>query len=518
MRTRELLFAASLAGLVGAGCASARVSTERSYVRPNLDKLKLETIDLVVVAAGPPRAAGVTMDVHGFDPPALDKALLAGGEDEATHVELARAVAERLGFAGYAVSLILRANPSSEALSVRSAPRTETSTSVATTNPEIATATSAPSLPPPRAPAAVPGLTGETTLADLLKKSTADAVLVVRVVPIDSFYVDLGTGTRTQVTELGRERIEDVRPAARQGRLLLGQAFLFDRETGLRLWTKQLPDYPEGGRLVPNHRFLQYGLMYEPNQSAAPPAERAAPAADRFTKAMFKDFPAAHPGSDEARRALAAVDVEQESEREQFLDRGHLSIDVGAAWGAENARLEGQLGGTAIPNLGTGAVAPAGIVRLVPRAFYLAPGGLALSLAFPVGYAPSGFSRSYERDNPTLNAADPNDRAATVKVSSTTTFGAVATIGSARFWTPTILYIPNVGLYGDVFSAKASPASVIGSPTHTRIGAQGGLDVLIRTENTPFYGRLAGNLKLGLDLGGPLTYGIELVASAGLFL
>ena len=54
------------------------------------------------------------------------------------------------------------------------------------------------------------------------------------------------------------------------------------------------------------------------------------------------------------------------------------------------------------------SLAPAGIVRFVPRALYLAPGGFALSVALPFGYAPSSFQRSYERDNPNFSAVNPD--------------------------------------------------------------------------------------------------------------
>jgi hypothetical protein len=496
-------------------CVTSARNVERTFVRKDIGELQLRSIDLVVVAAGPPRSAAVNLDVKGFDPPAPDRPLLLGQQDRSTETELSRAVAEQLRSNGYAVNLILHADrPSPDVralpLSPQPSPLLQTST----------TATIAPSLQPTAtATSARPSLGASTTLRDILNASTADAVLVVRVVPIDTFYVDIGTGTHVEITPLGRERIEDVRPVARQGRLLAGQAFLFDRKTSLRLWTKQLPDYPEGGRLVPGHKFLDYGVTYEPNQSVPPPDARAEAAALAFTRTMFRDFPRAHGGSEAARRSIAGVDVEEETLEETFLDRGHLAVELGAGWSAEHATLDATLGADPLPTLGTGAVAPAGFVRAVPRLVYTAPGGFVLGIAVPFGYAPSKFSRSYQRDNPNFSGADPNDRIAVVKIGHSTSYGLEATAGRAQFLTRSILLVPNAGLFGEVLSADASPTTVIDTATHTRIGVLGGADLWWRpAEDSVIYGRLAGDLKLGLDLGGPLTYGLELIAALGLFL
>jgi hypothetical protein len=346
-------------------------------------------------------------------------------------------------------------------------------------------------------------------------------VLVVRVVPVDRFSIDFGQGVRTEIGPLGKERVEDVRPEPREGRLMLGQAFLFDRRSGVRLWTKQLPDFPEGGRLTPGHPFLAYGVVYEPHEGVAPPPpERARPAAARFVGAMFANLPTATEGRVEARAKLDAADASKEESVQQFLDEGRFAVELGTRWGTERVELGLELGGEALPSLGNGAIAPVGVVGIVPRATYLSPGGFVLSLALPLGVAPGAFARSYHRDNPEpTNAADPDDRSATVRVQGASTFGAELTVGQARAVSRRLYVVPAVGAFAEAWSIDATPGSVVAETTKVRVGGLAGLDVWLRTgDDSAFFARLGGDVRGGLDLDGTLVTGFELAASLGIFL
>jgi hypothetical protein len=499
--TRPTLIAL-LASFALFGCAAVQRNTERTFARPGLERVPLETLDVVVVAAGPPRASGTSLDVKVFSPPGLDDAVGATREDAATRDAIARELQGALAADGYRFELLM--------------PRLSATASISTRTSSLASATSTPTQPRPKDQPLSPG----TTLRQLLAASQADAILVVRAVPIDSFFIDVGTGIRFDNTDLGRQRVEDFRPVPRVGRLLAGQAFLFDRRTGLRLWTKQLPDFPEGGRLTPGHPFLAYGFVHDPEKGPPPlPDARALPAAQAFVGKMFDDFPRSHPGTVEARQELTRVDLDREEREQAFFDTAHLSFDLGPSWSLEHAQLSGSLGGQAIPDLGTNVVAPSGIVHLVPRLAYVAPGGWTFALSVPFGYAPSSFQRSYQRDNPMKNAMDPQDRIAAVSVDGTHTVGIEGAMGWARPIGPHFTLVPGGGAFVDFWSANASPATVITNAGTTRLGLFGGADLWYRpAEDSALFVRFSGSLRLGFDIGGPLIYGLQTGASVGFFL
>lgn len=475
-------------------CAGASRSVERAYVRSGLEGVALRTLDVLVVASGPPRSAGRTLDVQTFEPPELDDRLWVSEEDLATRGALEVAVGKRLRRAGFEIRRIERPTPLLPGAKTRTA-----STSTASF-----------------------ALLEEDTIRSLAARSDRDALLVIRVVPVDAFSIDVGEGIRTEVTALGRERIRDARPVPHEGRLLVGQVFLFHRATGLRLWTKQLPDFPEGGRLTPGHPFLAYGFVHEPGaerRPAPPSAVRATFAADGFVRSMLADFPAPHAGTDEGRSALASVDAEEEARAQSFFDEEHLALDLGAGWSLERAGLDVELGGEPAPDLVTGDLAPSGTYRIVPRASYFLASGLVLSAAFPFGLAPRSFARTYHRDNPRPTLADPGDRDASLVVDGTTTWGAEIGAGIASPISHGVLLLPSVALFGAVWSTDASPGSVIRESTRGRLGARGGIDLWLRwDEQSPLYGRFGGGARAGLDLGGPLILGLDFSASAGVFL
>jgi hypothetical protein len=484
---------AALIALLLAGCAGVRGrggTAERSYRRAEVDSLRLRAVDLVVVAAGPPRVAGEVFDVRTFDPPNEDAPLLVGTEDPATRNELARAYAKRLAEAGYTVGVI--------------------AASLAST---ASTATSSTS---PLGFRVAASLDGTTTLRGILERSHADAVLVVRAVPVDSFVVDLGTGTRVEYTPLGKETVRDFRPVQREGRLLVGQSFLFDRKTGLRLWTKQAPDYPEEGRVTVNHPFLAYGYVHE-GSSPPPTGEiRARLAADRFAQAMLRDFPAAKEGSPEARAALDTLDTGFEEERQAFLDRGHFAVDMSGSWSAERATMDLALFGNPLESVGSSALLPYGLARATPRVSYLSAGGLTWMLGVPLGFASPGFSRAYRLDQ--SSASEPA-ASFVVKVNRLNTYGVELQAGSVREILPSLFLIPRGGLFAERWTYDASPGSVLGTQADaTRAGVIGGADLWLRVGQGHFYGRAGFDLRLGADFSGPFVIGTDLSFGLGLML
>ncbi len=469
--------------LVIGACASAGPAVEgRAFERPGLADVSLQRLAVAVVAAGPPRIADTTFAVRGFAPPQRGEPLLLGTEDPETRDALAFALDGHLRRAGYDVELHS---------SVHGRSSTTATTAVGRR------------------------LEVSTTLDQILGATEADAVLIVRVVPVDEFHLDFGTGTRVETTALGRERIKDFRPVKHQGRLLVGQAFLFDRRTGLRLWTRQAPDYPEVGRLTPKHPFLRYGYVHRDKEAALPDtpvlAERATAA---FVKRAFGEFPAPQQGTTAGRDALEAVDVALESSIQRFRDDTHVAIEVSGRWGMEPAQLEINLAEELeLDPLDTGAVAPGGLPRVAPQLSILTQSGLVWSFGVPITIAPANFERVIHLDDPT------GDRTAVLSVKSLFGFGAELQLGGSFHLAETIMLVPRGGLFADIWLIEAAPSSVLVNTTRARVGALAGLDLILRAAaDSLLYGRLGVDGRLGADLEGALLYGFQLSLGVGLLL
>jgi hypothetical protein len=342
-------------------------------------------------------------------------------------------------------------------------------------------------------------------------------VLVVRAVPVDSFVLDLGTGTRVEYTPLGKETVRDFRPVQREGRLLVGQSFLFDRKTGLRLWTKQAPDYPEEGRVPANHPFLAYGYVHEGSSPPPDSDTRARLAADRFSAAMLRDFPSAKDGDPEVRASLDSLDTGFEEERQAFLDRGHFAFDVNGSWSAERATMDLSIFNSPLESIGTSALLPFGLARVTPRALYLGAGGLTWILGVPLGFASPGFSRAYRLDQ---SSASQPAASFVVRVDRLQTYGVELQAGSVREILPSLFLIPRGGLFVERWSYDAGPGTVIGTQGDaTRAGVIGGADLWLRLgDQGHFYGRAGVDLRLGADFTGPFVIGTDLSLGLGIML
>lgn len=446
------------------GCASSATQVDaRTYVRPEATQIRLKTLDVAVVVAGPPRVAEEKFAIASFPPPELDAPIARGQLDQTTMQAVATTLEHQLDNDGFALNFDVDVN---------------------------------------------------MTLKALLAGSTADGVLIVRAVPVDRFIVDVGQGSKTIETALGRERIRDFRPQPREGRLLVGQAFLYDRATGLRLWSKQAPDYPEGGRLTPTHPFLQYGYVGTSSSST----QLAHAAADGFVRKMFEGFPSANAGDPAARAKLNALDIDEERRAQSFRDETHVAVEVGASWGLEPSRVEGQLFETSF-DISNGAITPVGIPRVAPRVSILTTSGWAWTFVLPLGMASSGFGRTYHVDNPAPDLREDRDQTARVKVNKTTMLGVEAHLGPTVRLSDLMVVVPRGGLFVDVWSIDATPGSVIRGRTRVRLGAALGSDLMfLPASDGWFFGRVGADARIGADTGGPFILGFALSGGVGILL
>lgn len=497
-----------LTSITAAACAGGGGrNIERSYTRAGLESLPLRSVEVFVFVAGLPReTAGAALDVNAFEPPAQDEPLAPGPAEEATTRALIARVRAELVARGFDPRIISPLDTSAEAPS-----RAVTSS--------VATSTAVAMHEAIEAPGEAKTDRSTTTIAELRAASEADAVLIVRAVPVDRFDIDFGSGTKIETTALGRERVQDVRPIAHDGRLMVGQMFLFDRKTGLRLWTRQVPDFPDGGRLTENHPFLAYGYVAGPSSGGVPPAdERANRAAQAFAAKMFTDFPRSTSGSAEARAGLDATDANVEDQLQSFFDEGHLVFDLNARFQHGPSKMELELNGQALPSLGTGALAPNGFWVVVPRVSYVAAGGWTFSVAVPIGTAPGNFGRTYHRDGAD-NGTVAGDDNARVEIGGASTIGFEGTAGPTIVLSPSMFLLPHGGIFFESVSFDAAPSSVVRDASRSRFGVLGGADLWIRASATSaFFGRAGAGLRAGYDLSGSPALGVVLSAGVGVIL
>lgn len=296
--------------------------------------------------------------------------------------------------------------------------------------------------------------TRASTVEALRASSEADLILVVRVQPVDRFFVSTWSPTER---EIARKSVSTARPpmSARVGRLLIGQAYVFDRRTGLRLWSRDALDLPDGGWLHPDSALLAYGVL-----GARPPDRLATEAAATFTKATFADFPDARAGRAAARASLDAVDVERDAVMLARLDRTRWTFGVDTGWSYDRlgARIEGVGDGVSI---GTRAIAPAGTFRLTPRFDVRFPGGVTMGVGVSLGVAPGSFAKSYVRA----------DRGTSIAFSSPEHLGLQIRAGYDVFLTPTLHVRPGVGFLIEGWRLGATPDNVVEGDVVSRFGA-----------------------------------------------
>jgi hypothetical protein len=501
--SRQALPALALPALALVACAHGAPVAERSFVRADLGELPLVRVDVVVVASTP-QATGPRFEVETFAPPALEAPLAAPAEDVETREALREALEAALAARGFRTRSWVLGTAGAEALPVAPLPLSDTSTRPSGVQLTLA-------------PAPGPGvLSARATLRDALAASDADAVLVVRAVPVDAFHL-MEAGRRGPQIDPTLASVAQQLPAEspvrRSGRLLVGQAFLFERSSGLRLFSRQLPDFPSDGRLTADARILRQGLVEPAGSGPLSGADRARRSAPGFVKVVLDGLPGAQVGREEERQRFAREDALAEAQREAFLDQGHLGLEFGVRGSAERAGATLREG----PALDTKAVAPAGVWRVVPRLAWQRPGGLTFAVALPVGFAPGQFSRSYFRDA-TNTAPGASAFGATLKLDGVATAGAEASVGWTFAPSPSLLFAPAVGAFFDVWMLSVSPAALL-SDRHLRFGVLAEVSALLRPDPSgPLFLRGGAGLRLGGDDSGPPLFALDVSASVGLFL
>jgi hypothetical protein len=485
-------------------CAGVGGVTERSFSRDELSELGLRSIEVVLVAKGPPIAAGEYLQIEPFEAPRRSTVLNVEHEDQPTRDALALAVSRDLVSRGFSVRFF------GQEPEIAPVPKIETSTA-------IMTSTAAGVAPvEPGQPRIATRLASNSTLETLRLSSTADALLVIRTVIVDEFHLHEPSRPAPQNPgDTSPARVVPGRSYSVRGRLLIGQAFLFDRKTGVRLWSRQLPDFPEAGKLLENHPQLAYGFV-QSDKRALSEETKAGLAAGPFVAAMLKEFPRAQEGTQEARAKLDAIDVEAELREEQFFDDSRLMLEVEISYAGEGSGSDLVLDGQALPSLGTGAISPRGIVRAGLRLGYLTPGRLVMSVAGQFGGAPTSFSRSYHRDHQDTDSGD-RDRNARVTIKGTNTFAGELGLGYLILLSESLMLLPGGNVFLDVWSVNAAPEQVVQDRTHLRVGA--GLDLDLLLSITPsFFARVGVGGRAGFDTGGPLFLGGNVSLGVGLFL
>ncbi len=505
------------------GCATNQIS-ERSFARPWLDQIRLKSLDVVVVAQAPVLSLDA-LKKNAYGPLESDSALRVSGEsdlEEALRAEVQRLARER----GFAVRMVrVGKAPASEPLV--EPPPTVTSTltsSTASVSVGGDRLTKAPS-PAPRNNDR--WMSPGTTVGEVLKSSTSDAVLIVQALPLDRFRIvvestlDPGSaGSGVNQTELAATPASQETYVSATGRLILGQAYLFDAKTSVRLWSRRNPGAPSDGRLPQDHAFFKYGFVNPPGETTKA-QERAERSAGAFASRAFDGFPSAGEGSQAGMQQLSAIDVGSEQSRQVFLDQRHFALELNFSWGPERAGSGVRLGDGAAPDLGTGAVAPVGVFRGAPKFTYFAPGGFMLSGAIPFGSIPGKFQRSYYRDPRPAQGGELAESAvlADVTIDGGWTGGVEVTAGYAFYLSESWLLTAAGGGLVDVWNLDASPGTVIDNPRHVRFGALADLGLLwMLPTKARFFGRIGGSGRLGGDTAGPFFFGFNLSLSVGLLL
>jgi len=466
--------------LVMAGCAgsTAGSATSRSFTRPEAERIPLRRLAVWVASRPAVEDDGALTDVPAFPPPRLDQPLSPPQVDPLMQRALLAEIERWASDAGYAVE-----------------------------------------------PAAAPE--PRPTLRQLLDASAADAVLVVRVVPVDRFSIFEQSGEQ-QMIDTGDPATQMLTTAesaeTRLGRLLVGQAFLYEPRSRVRVWSRQIPDFPEAGRLVQGHPFLRYGFVEDDPDAALDPAVKARRAAGAFVPAMLATLPEPRAGDRGVRQRLASADVQETVEIQRFLDRNHLAFQLSAGWelpaitsSAETTQNVGQTDPAVIdlPDVGTGELAPSGAFELRPELTWIQPGGTTFSATFEVGIIPNDFSRRVFAEN--VAPVSPDDPAQLAELSASGGITAGGSLAAGRLipLSPQWHLLPEGGLFVDVWAFDVG--STIPDATHVVLGGRGELALLFRpSADQPFFLHAAAGGRAGWDFMGDFFGSLDLSTGFGL--
>ncbi|MBK6684376.1 MAG: autotransporter outer membrane beta-barrel domain-containing protein [Deltaproteobacteria bacterium] len=216
----------------------------------------------------------------------------------------------------------------------------------------------------------------------------------------------------------------------------------------------------------------------------------------------------------EVRAQLSGIDLEADVAREETLDDRETAVELHLGYGGETIGTSVALDGVALPDLGTGAIAPSGVLRLGLGARHRAPGGFTISGAGFFGRAPGDFARSYYQDGP--NPTGTSNRSANVVLERVQLFGAEARGGYSLLLGDGLTLVPSAGLYFEAWSLKVTPTLVVPDDLHLRLGLVVGADLNYRLgKDSGWYLRGGPLVRVGLDFSGPASFGAGLDVGVG---
>lgn len=477
-KTLTLLLCGGLGTLTACAGSTAGSATSRAFERAELASVPLQSLSVWVAAKPAVEDEGSLDDVDAFGPPRLDQPLSPVRVDPVTQRAL---LTELEGWArdrGFAL-----------------------------------TAASASSARP--------------TLREVLAGAATDAVLVVRVVPVDRFTVFQQAGEQ-QMIDTGDPATQVLTTAEsgedRVGRLLVGQAFLFEPTSRIRLWSRQIPQFPAAGRLTPDDPFLRYGFVAEDVDEALDPAVKARRAAAAFVPSILEDFPAPTPGDRAALAELNTDRFQRAALRQRFLDDNHTTLEVGVGWELPSIRSSaralqdvGELEPVAVPlpDLGPGALAPAGSFELAAKLTWIQPGGLSFGFGLETGFIPGDYQRTAFVEN--RDEVGNFDQAVEVTAAGGITVGGSLTVGYLIPLSSSLFLHPEAGMFVDLYAFDTSPT--VPDASHLTVGGQADLSVWWRpSPDRPLFMRAGAGGRLGPDLSGDVLGSARLLLSVGWFL
>lgn len=457
-------------GAAISGCATQTGRTPRSYLRSHQDEVPLARVDVIALSASRHPLDDARLDVEVFPPPDREARLAEDRLVDPVESEaLSRAIVVQLEEQGFETRV----------------------------------------------------LDVETLEEALTATGSGDATLVVRAVPVEPLFLleDVDGG---QVIDPGSADANlQVQPGlglarATAGRIYVGQAFLYTRPNGVRLWSEQLPDFPRDGFLRRDGALLGQGAV---GSAAAnrPVAAMRASARDAFLTRLLQKFPTPRAGTESGRIAIGSLDAAAEDRRQSFLDASHLSIEVGTGWSFELLESEVALAdGTTLPSLGSAELAPNGGLAAVELRFrWVLPEGTSFAAGGWWGVIPGGgIERSVFRGG---EVEREDDILGPLRITGETLFGGTLGVGRVIFLGTSWLLEPSVHALVERWEFSASPAAAFSPSSHTRLGIEGRLDLMWLVGGGPFMIRVGGEAKGGLDIDGQLFAGFGASTGLGLF-
>lgn len=432
------------------GCASGvRAVDQRSYSRSDSEQVPLRTLAVAAVSRAPEAMEGPRLDGLSPYPPLRSDTIVQDGRspDPRATEALLEATAEALERRGFEVR--------------RLAPEE-----------------------------------GATVASLRAQASGTDGLVVVRAVPLTPVEVTEPSAAAVVVAPTGGfgdigAQVQDLsRTVKLEGRVMLGQAFLFHEPSGVRLWSEHLPGIPADGVLTRDAALLGFGVTGEAAAGlSGVELERAA--ATAFVNRILDGMPERR--DDGRADHFADLDVRAEEEREAVLDRKGLLLDIGGRWsfaGVGQTYPDNAEG--ALPDLGNGEMAQLGAASGVLRASYLTAGGFTVEAHGLYGRVlGDGLSRSLYVD----------ERVVEQRIEGGDVVGGGLGVGWLLPFGHGVMLHPSAVFFGERWSFDGSP-DLAGD--RFRYGLEGRLDLRwLPFEGQGWMFRIGGLVSAGLDTEGP---------------